>query len=231
MPTNSMFDIDERPSDSRLVEAVWRSSSGSSPGSFTSTANSRWELVVTRQRGRTWISVRGPETIATPAPIPEEAEFLGITFKHGSFMPDLPAGTLVDAPIDLPGVSERAFRLMGSAWQYPDFENADSFVARLVREGLLVTDDVVQDTLQGRLHDLSPRSIQRRFLRATGLTQGTLYQIDRAQEAVRLLEQGIPILDTTDQTGYADQSHLTRALRRFWGYTPAQILRGETFAS
>jgi Helix-turn-helix domain len=209
---------------------VWRSSSGSDPGSFTSVASSHWELVVTRQRGRTWISVRGPETLATPAPIPDEAEFLGIVFKHGAFMPDLPVGTLVDAPIDLPGVSERAFRLMGGAWLFPDFVNADTFVARLVREGLLVSDEVVQDALRGRHGDLSLRSLQRRFLRATGLTQGTLFQIKRAQAAVNLLERGVPILDTTDQTGYADQSHLTRALRRFWGYTPAWILHGETFS-
>jgi AraC-like DNA-binding protein len=228
MPTNSAFNIDERPSDSPLVENVWRSSSGSDPGTFTSVANSHWALVVTRQRARTWISVRGPETLATPAPIPDEAEFMGIVFKHGAFMPDLPTGTLVDAPIDLPGVSERAFRLMGKAWQFPDFENADTFVARLIREGLLVSDDVVQEALEGRLRDLSPRSIQRRFQRATGLTQGTLFQIERAREAATLLEKGVPILDTADQAGYADQSHLTRALRRFWGYTPAQILRGET---
>ena len=226
-----MFDMDERPSDSPLVEAVWRSTSGTNPGTFTSVANSHWELVITRQQDRTWVTVRGPETLATPSPIPEEAEFVGIVFKHGAFMPDLPAGTLVDGSIDIPGVSDRAFRLMGRAWQFPDFENADTFIARLVREGLLVTDDVVQDTLRGRLHDLSPRSIQRRFLSATGLTQGTLYQIERAQAAAKLLEQGVPILDTTDQAGFADQSHLTRALRRFWGYTPAQILRGDTFSS
>jgi AraC-like DNA-binding protein len=41
-----------------------------------------------------------------------------------------------------------------------------------------------------------------------------------------MLERGVPILDTVDQAGYADQPHLTRAMRRFWGYTPAQILRG-----
>jgi AraC-like DNA-binding protein len=152
-------------------------------------------------------------------------------FKHGAFMPELPIGTLVDAPIDLPGVSERAFRLKGSAWQFPDFENADTFVARLVRGGLLVSDDAVQDALLGRLGDVSLRSLQRRFLRATGLTQGSLFQIERAQAAVKLLERGVPILDTTDQAGYADQSHLMRALRRFWGYTPGQILRGETFSS
>ncbi len=37
------------------------------------------------------------------------------------------------------------------------------------------------------------------------------------------LQQGVPTLDTVEQIGYADQSHLTHALKRFMGQTPAQI--------
>jgi AraC-like DNA-binding protein len=42
-----------------------------------------------------------------------------------------------------------------------------------------------------------------------------------------LLEQGVSILDTVEQAGYFDQPHLTRSLKRYVGYTPAQILRLE----
>ena len=226
MPTRSIFDIEQRPSDSPLVESVWRTTSGTNPGGFTSVAQTRLSLVVTKQGSRTWLTVRGPETVASPSPIPAEAEFFGIEFKHGSFLPDLPGDTLVDAPIELADASQRAFRLHGGSWQFPDFENADSFVARLVREGLLVQDRIVEEALQGRPAGLSPRTLQRRFLRSTGLTPGMLFQIERAREAAEMLERGVPILDTVDEAGYADQPHLTRALRRFWGYTPAQILRG-----
>jgi AraC-like DNA-binding protein len=58
------------------------------------------------------------------------------------------------------------------------------------------------------------------------LTYGALSQIERAQQAMALLEQGVPILDTVEQVGYADQPHLTRSLKRFVGRTPAEILRG-----
>jgi AraC-like DNA-binding protein len=226
MPTKSIFDLEERPSESALVDSVWRTSSGTDPGSFTSVAENHWGIVITRQQGRTWLTIRGPETRATPSPIPEEAEFVGIAFKHGAFLPDLPAGTLVDASLDLPGASRHAFRLLGAIWDFPDFENADGFVARLVKEGLLVQDPAVEEAVQGRSSGLSTRTLQRRFLRSTGLTPGTLFQIERAREAAAMLERGVPILDTVDQAGYADQPHLTRAMRRFWGYTPAQILRG-----
>lgn len=223
--------MDERQSDSPLVKSVWRTTSGSNPGTFTSVAASHLSLVITRQHGKISLSVHGPETIPTSSPIPDEAEFLGIEFNHGVFLPDLPTDILVNSPIDLPGVSQRAFRLHGAAWQFPDFENADTFIARLIKEGLLLHDDVIEDALQGRPIDESPRSLQRRFRRSTGLTQGLLFQIERAHEAVRLLEEGTSILDTVELAGYADQPHLTRAMRRFWGYTPAQILIGATFSA
>jgi methylphosphotriester-DNA--protein-cysteine methyltransferase len=94
-----------------------------------------------------------------------------------------------------------------------------------VREGLLVRDPIVAAVSQGQPHALSPRSIQRRFLRATGLTRGSLRQIERARYATMLLQHGVSILDTVAQAGYADQAHLTRSLKCFIGKTPTQIVR------
>jgi methylphosphotriester-DNA--protein-cysteine methyltransferase len=65
--------------------------------------------------------------------------------------------------------------------------------------------------------------VQRRFLRATGLTHGAVSQIERAHRAVALLRQGVSILDTVERAGYADQPHLTRSLKRLIGQTPAQL--------
>jgi hypothetical protein len=218
------FVFDGRLSDSRFVEMIWRTRSEGG-GSFTSTAASHWEMVVTRQKDGTIVSLRGPETTASLAPIPEDAEFFGIVFKHGTFMPHLPVSHLVDGAVHLPVGVGRSFWLHGSTWELPDYENADTFVDRLVRQGLLVHDGLVDDVLRGHPPALSIRSVRRRFLRATGLTQGTLFQIERARRAATLLEQGVSILDTVEQAGYFDQSHLTRSLKRFIGQTPAQILR------
>jgi AraC-like DNA-binding protein len=62
------------------------------------------------------------------------------------------------------------------------------------------------------------------LLRATGLTQGAAYQIERPQRAVALLQQGVSILDTVELLGYSDQPHLTRSLKHLVGQTPAQLL-------
>jgi methylphosphotriester-DNA--protein-cysteine methyltransferase len=67
--------------------------------------------------------------------------------------------------------------------------------------------------------------VRRRFLTATGLTPGTIRQIERARHALTLLRQGRPILDVVFEAGYFDQPHLTRSLRQFMGRTPAQIAR------
>jgi len=75
--------------------------------------------------------------------------------------------------------------------------------------------------------ELSARSVQRRFLRATGLTLGAHRQIERARHATNLLTSGVPILDVVHRAGYFDQAHLTRSLRRLIGQTPGQVARRE----
>jgi hypothetical protein len=220
------FDFNERASDSPYVDRVWRTTSDRAD-SFISVAVSHWSLVVTTMEGRTFVTVRGPEQFAQPSPVPPNAEFFGIQFKLGTFMPIFPA-RLVDDSTELPEASGRSFWLHGAAMEFPDFENADTFVARLVHDGLIQNDPVVDAALKGNLTDISPRSVQRRFVNATGLTQGTVWQIERARQAQGMLQQGVPILDTVEQAGYADQPHLTRALRRFVGQTPAQIVRAST---
>jgi AraC-like DNA-binding protein len=219
------FEFDYRASDSSLVDVIYHTQSVGG-GSFMSSAGTQWEMVVTWQEGKTTLSLRGPETKASLAPIPENANFLGIIFKHGAFMPHLPMVELLDGGIHLPqAASSHSFYLHGSAWQFPTFENTDTFINRLVRQGLLVHDPVVAAALQEQDPAMSPRHLRRRFLRATGLTPGTIEQIQRAHRAAALLEKGLPILDTVFEAGYFDQPHLTRSLKRFIGQTPAQLLR------
>jgi AraC-like DNA-binding protein len=224
MDNGVKFAFEMRPSDSPFVEAVWHTESEES-GTFMSVAGIKWQIVVMKQYGKTVFTVRGPETKASLAGCPENAEFYGINFNLGVFMPRLPTSELVNVGLDLPEASNNAVWFHGSAWEVPDFENADTFVERLIRDELLVHDPVVDATLQGHAQELSQRSVQRRFLRATGLTYGELAQIERAQQALALLERGTSILDTVDHVGYADQPHLTRSLKRFVGRTPAEILR------
>ncbi len=211
-----------RPSDSPYIEVVWR---GCVEQDYAPVcpADVRWNLLFVKQEGRVQVSVEGATTQFVPKIQTEGSEFLVIKFKLGVFMPHLPAGRLVNGDAILPLAASRSFWLHGAAWQLPDYENVESFVARMVREGMLVREPVVNAALQEESPPLSSRTVRRRFLLSTGLTPKTIEQIERAQRAAALLEQGIPILDTVYEAGYADQPHLTRSLRRFIGQTPAQI--------
>jgi len=217
-----IFTFDERPSDSPLVERIWRCRS-ERDGPFLSIAMSHWELVITRHQGLTTLTVRGPETKATPLYCSTDGEWIGIRFRLGTVMPHLPASQLVDGTVHLPEAGARSFWLQGAAWHFPDYENADTFVGRLVRDGLLVRDPVVDAALHGQLRDLTLRTAQRHFLRTSGLTHSAMRQIERARFATTLLQQGIPILEVAHKTGYFDQPHLTRSLKHYIGQTPEQV--------
>ena len=217
-----LFEFAHRSSSSPLIETTWSTQSGSE-GAMTSVAECHWEMVVTRQEAGAWVSVRGPETRASAAPVPTDAEFFGIQFTHGTFMPGIGPGQLVDGALTLPATSARSFWLAGTAWELPGPENADVFVERLVRAGLLVHDPVVPAALNGEADALSTRTVERRVKRATGLTRGMIRQIQRAERAVELLSRGIPALDVVRLAGYADQPHLSRSLKRLVGQTPSQI--------
>ena len=171
--------FEDRPSDSPFVERVWRCHSERA-GTFHSMAASHWEMVVTRHKGKTFLTVRGPETKATTADCPAEGEWVAIRFKLGIFMRLLPASNLRDRrDVTLPEATSRTFWLNGSAWEYPDFENAETFVRRLADGGLIAIDPSVDSALQGQRRGLSLRSAQRHFLRATGITHSTIRQIAR----------------------------------------------------
>jgi AraC-like DNA-binding protein len=218
-----LYTFEERLSDSPFVERIWRTQSERT-GDFLSVAAGQWEMVISRYQGETTLTVRGPETKPTPLQVTQVGgEFFGIIFKYGAFMPHFPVSDLVDGNVDLPDAASNSFWLNGSAWQFPTYENADTFVDRLFRKNLLVRDTLIESVLQGQPQELSPRSAQRRFLQATGLSQGSIRQIERARFATLLLQEGVTILDTVDLTGYADQAHLTRALKHFMGKTPTQI--------
>ncbi|MGH7453769.1 MAG: hypothetical protein ACRENG_20635 [bacterium] len=141
------FAFDMRPSDSPFVESVWRTQT-TGGGSFISTAASLWEMVIAKQMGKSILSIRGPETKASPALVPDgEAEYVGIVFKRGAFMPHLPKQHLVNEAVHLPESSKNSFWLQSRTWQFPDFENADTFVDRLVHDEMLAQDQVVDDVL------------------------------------------------------------------------------------
>jgi AraC-like DNA-binding protein len=221
-----VFDRD-RASDSPLIERVW-SCHSERAGLFHSIASPHCEIVFTRLQGRVVVTIRGPETRARQVPCPADGEWLAIRLKAGAYLRSLPAARLLDgADVNLPQVKRDAFWLDDAAWQVPGFDDAEAFVDKLKRAGVLVRDEVIAAALAGDEQALSTRSVQRRFSNVCGMTYNAVRQIERARYATTLLSRGAPISAAQYEAGFYDQAHLTRSLRRYTGVTPASIARGE----
>jgi AraC-like DNA-binding protein len=218
--------FEDRRSDSPYVERVWRSHSERA-GTFVSVASSHLEMVVSRIRGRVFLTLRGPETRPSAADCPADGEWVGIRFTLGTYLPKHPTGALIDRQDEQMLDLGQRFWLDDDAWEYPTFEDAETFVGRLARRGIIARDEAVAATVQRDPLPLSRRTAQRHFLHAAGISQARFLQIERARYATNLLRSGVSILDAVHEAGYFDQAHLTRSVRQFIGQTPAGIARGD----
>ncbi|MEW5961668.1 MAG: AraC family transcriptional regulator, partial [Chloroflexota bacterium] len=82
-------------------------------------------------------------------------------------------------------------------------------------------DDVSLDRLAGVAY-LSPFHLIRVFSHEVGIPPHTYLTQVRVQRAKSLLTQGWPIARVAAETGFVDQSHLSRHFKRNIGVTPGQ---------
>ena len=216
--------FEARVSDSPYIESVTRGWT-LGQGRTIRPAEIHWHMVFVKHPGGVRPLVVGPLTSSGIASWGEGAEILWIKFKLGMFLPHLPTKKYLDSEQALPDASNDRFWWRGAALQFPTFENVEAFVDRLVHEEDLVHDLVVTAAQRDQPIGMSPRTVRHRFLQATGQTQSHIRQYERAIKAASLLRHGVSVADTVFEAGYFDQPHLTRSLKQFVGYTPAQLSR------
>lgn len=210
--------FEHRPSDSPLIERVWRSRSVDTT-TMTSIARAHWDFVFWEGPDGRHAGVQGPESAASQEPVPAGAEFVGVRLALGAFLAGLPVPSLIDRFVALP-VDGRWLHLDGERIATPRYEDAEQFVALLVRKELLA----VSDPSDERTTD---RTRQRRYRAAVGLPRRTVRQIERAQDAAVRLRAGEPPAAVAQEAGYFDQPHLARSLRRFIGPSATELAAAE----
>jgi AraC-like DNA-binding protein len=77
-----------------------------------------------------------------------------------------------------------------------------------------------------RVSGVSPFYLHRSFKRATGVAPHAYQNLLRIANARALLARGVPPCEAAVDSGFCDQSHLTRHFRRAHGLTPAEYARG-----
>jgi AraC-like DNA-binding protein len=193
---------------------------------MTAVATETWGLVFWERAGTACAAVTGPESRSVTAPVPEDATFVGIQFAAGTSLRTVATPRLVDSGFALPDVTRRGFWLDGRRWETPRLDDAEMLVDRLIRHDVVVRDALVTEALRGHRARVCERTLQRRFVAATGLSRGAIRQIRRARGAALLLSSGERVSDVVGELGYYDEPHLARALRRYVGRTAAQLREG-----
>lgn len=217
-----------RPSDSPYVQHVWR---GHVVADYNPVcpADMNWNLLFTREHGKVRVTAEGATTSHVPKTQFAGREFLVIKFALGVYMPYITPDRFVDSDLYLPNASDNRFWLDGDSHQFPDYDNVETFVDWLVRDGVVVVDPLVTSPHQQA--DVSSRTIRRHYRNATGITPKVVEQIERSKSAVALLQNGTPLLDVAYAMGYSDQAHMTRSIKRFFGKTPSEIIAGNAVNS
>lgn len=220
-----LIEFDHRESDSPYVERIWRSRSRLG-GFFLSMAESSIELVVTKLPGFSAVTLRGPVSRGGLVECPPHGEWLAIRFRLGAYLPRIPTASLIDHQnVQLPMLPGGRFWLAGRAWEIPRYDNAEDFVARLARAGVIALSHATDAAIERDHSQMNLRSVQRHFRHVTGMTISSYQQIERARHAAALLMEGSSVLDATFDAGYFDQAHLTHSIKRLIGTTPARLAR------
>ncbi|WP_156759779.1 AraC family transcriptional regulator [Microbacterium karelineae] len=216
---------EEHHPDSPIVECVWQARAMKDER-YLVAAVEYWDLWFARQAsGELITGLSGPAL---------GHRWIRSTIGEHSW------GVQLRPHVVLPGVSKEMLRggerrlevhegniaLGQQVVRFPEFEELDDFVERLLALDVLRCDDDVRRMLSGDGTAYSERHRQRRVRAVTGLTRKQIEQLSRARDAFALLLQGVPPIECAARCGFADQAHLTRALKAFHGQTPARVLSG-----
>lgn len=221
-----------------LVSHYWLSRDGGA-ASHTVLPDGCVDLVLRLENGNGAWQAFGTSTRPLRVPVDPGCVYFGIRFQPGQsrhFLPVpgrlltdtaqplfQPAGLQAERLAELitgrnPALAVERLLLQWLAGQPPRSKRLDGALALLSRSdpGVSVT------ALAARLN-LSRRQLERDFVEWVGVPPKVFMGIRRSQRAMALLSRpplASPLADIALAAGYADQSHMTRELKRYLGITP-----------
>lgn len=201
------------------------------------------DVVVAVGATRCEVQAYGSTTTRTELPLALGAHYLGVRFKPGQsrhFL-DVPAAALTDSALPAEGlVADGMLRAAESIASDGLFAGLDAtFLRHLERRPAArsTMDDAIRHIESrhgalriGALAEMSGRSrrqFERQFVDAVGLPAKLFAEIVRFRRALSLLARSrLPLAQIAADSGYSDQSHLSRECARFYGKSPSRV-RGD----
>ena len=210
-----------------LVQSVSRTIF-SQTGSLQFLPDQCWDITFIRNRHGLTVLRTGLTTRPVTYDFEPGDENFSIAFQPYAFMPILPGERMRDEGVVLDTAGPDRFLLDCDSFEIPRIDNVEDFVSRLLKREAVTSNTLVASITHGTPMAATERTMQRHFLKTTGLTLKTYHQIARARQALVLLRQGDAPAAVAAALGYADQPHLTRSLRTYMGMTPGQIARASS---
>ena len=207
---------------SPVIESVTQTSF-TADGSVQFRPDGCWDFAVLKSAHGTVVLRTGLTTTAVTHHVSPGDEILAINFKASSLMSLMPGEEMRDQGVMLDTIGNDRFWLGSDVMEIPTFDNVDGFVAKLLKQSIVEDNRLVASIVSGHPIAMSERTMQRHFLKTTGLTYKTFTQIERAQQAIALLQQGRTAADVAFALGYSDQPHMIRSIKAIMGQTPRQI--------
>lgn len=212
-----------RDSSHPLIDTVW-ATQNIDDGVYSATPDGSWDLIVLIQPdGSKSMMITGQATRPMDVPYKKDTSSVVISFARGAYTPLYAGDVLVDSFEILPSADAEHFILGGHAFPFPTFETAEQLVEALIEAEIVVADPVIYASAHGTSWAASRRSYQRHFAAHTGISEKSFEQIERAKEAVRQLKKGESPSSVAAATGYSDQPHLARSLKKIMGVKPSEV--------
>lgn len=127
---------------------------------------------------------------------------------------------------------KRQIALLGDAPLDTDLRNLLADHTRLdddVISALQALAQVDRVASAARALGVSERTLLRTLQRQTGKVPSYWLQLARARRAARDLQTDTPLADLAARHGYADQAHLSRSMRQWFGYSPLQLRQAPNY--
>lgn len=134
----------------------------------------------------------------------------GVDLRPLGFVPAESLGRVIDVTDGQEAMTGALERCLGSHLEAIDLLTASPLSVAAVARDLGVT----------------PRTLHRHVTNATGLSPVVWRDLGRAKRAANsLIHSDAPLVETALDLGYADQAHMTRSLKRWFGVPPGKLAR------